>query len=35
MPTTIRHWTIYFAFGSNLDPEQMARRCPQARLLLL
>jgi len=23
----------YFAYGSNLDPEQMARRCPSARVL--
>lgn len=23
----------YFAYGSNLDPEQMARRCPSARVV--
>lgn len=25
--------TLYFAYGSNMDPEQMARRCPGARAL--
>lgn len=24
---------LYFAYGSNLNPEQMARRCPGARLI--
>lgn len=25
--------TLYFAYGSNMDPAQMARRCPGARAL--
>jgi len=25
--------TLYFAYGSNLDPDQMRERCPEARLL--
>ena len=24
---------LYFAYGSNLDPDQMLRRCPDARLV--
>lgn len=27
-PTTTRQ--LYFAYGSNLDPDQMDRRCPDA-----
>ena len=27
-PTATRH--LYFAYGSNLDPDQMDRRCPDA-----
>ena len=26
---------LYFAYGSNLDPLQMARRCPSARVVCL
>ena len=26
---------LYFAYGSNLDPEQMASRCPSARVAFL
>lgn len=27
--------TLYFAYGSNLDPQQMIQRCPTARLFSL
>ena len=29
------HTTLYFGYGSNMDPYQMSYRCPNANLLVL